>query len=106
MTLLSLLACPGVRGASLWSTSRVDPDLDPSELQTPLLLQHASDDASTRHANLLGIHTALRALHEPGVFHTVAGNQHFFQDADFSAAVARDLAFFSGLMRPPAALPR
>lgn len=85
-----------VRGASLWSTVATTPL--PSDLSIPVLLQHAVGDKSTDHRNSVELVSALAASGHPAVLRSHSGSDHFFADAQFDTAVARDIKFFRGLM--------
>ena len=87
-----------VRGASLWSTASVHDDL--TDLTTPLLLQHAVGDKSAGYLNSVQLDSALAARGKAHAFESFPGSDHFFLGAQFDTAVARDVAFFRGLMTP------
>ena len=87
-----------VRGATLWSTASVYDDL--TDLTTPLLLQHAVGDKSAGYLNSVQLDSALAARGKAHSFESFPGSDHFFSGAQFDTAVARDVAFFRGLMTP------
>lgn len=69
-------------------------------LRTPVLLQHAVGDASAPHAWSMRLAGELARRGLPYRFHSVAGDDHFFQGETFRQAVDRDVRFFRALMQP------
>jgi dipeptidyl aminopeptidase/acylaminoacyl peptidase len=71
-------------------------------LRTPVILHHAIGDTSAKYDWSERLAGALYVAGVPYVFHTYRGTDHFFQGEARQAAVARDVAFFTSLMAPPA----
>jgi pimeloyl-ACP methyl ester carboxylesterase len=111
ITQLALLALgERVRAASVWSTVRVQGfyyaalrliyptlwlDNDLTELQVPLMVQHARGDQTTPVENGEGIAQELVNLRKPSALHLYNSEDHLLSGADFAQAVQRDLQWFA-----------
>ncbi|MEN9630346.1 MAG: hypothetical protein RJA10_3574, partial [Pseudomonadota bacterium] len=81
-----------------FSTEAREPLAHLAHLRTPLVLQHAVGDTSTPHRGSVRLASELARRGMPYRFHSVAGDEHFFQGEAFQRAVERDLKFFNELM--------
>lgn len=80
-------------------------DSDPSRflegLGTPLILHHSVGDASVPFEWSRHLAGELYLMGRRYEFYSYAGTDHFFEGEDRQQAVARDVAFFHGMTKPP-----
>jgi dipeptidyl aminopeptidase/acylaminoacyl peptidase len=82
-----------------WDYREADPLARLGDLHVPLMLQHSHGDEGAPFRWSVQIAKELYRLGKPYVFHAYPGDGHFFEGDDRLLAVARDAAFFRGLMR-------
>lgn len=95
-----LLATDLIRASSFWATMSVD-DMRPylRELDGPLLIHHATGDASTDHSNSERLAEALRTIDHPHTFNSYASDDHYFGSEMRELAADRDAELFRSLLQ-------
>lgn len=100
VSMRALLSTEIVRASSFWSTMDVDGFAEHfPEIDGPVILQHARDDATTPAANSERLAAALRSIDRLHDIHIYDAADHLFNETDQAAAADRDAEFFRSLMR-------
>lgn len=95
VSMRALLATDIVRASSFWSTMNVDEmSAYYSEIDGPVMLQHAIDDSTTPVGNSKNLAAVLDSIKHPYRVHLYPGSDHLFNASDREKAAERDAEFF------------
>lgn len=101
VSMRALLATNTVKASSFWSTMNVDDLVDRlSDLAGPVLVQHATGDASTPYSSSVALAEALAAAGHPFQLHGYESAEHYFSGALREQAADRDAEFFRRAVTP------